>query len=172
MMQYFSQFNLTLGVTLALVALVAAWFFRAADAWIGWKLALPVTLVVLACWTPHTVKAMMGLPVDASMAALPEEAQLVAFFPHDQEGLVDLWLVSGQVPRAYEITLDKATKKLLQAAAADLAKGKPVFVRKRKNDGHATGRPGGGSRYTDVRDDFEPRYEVDDSALANLPAKE
>jgi hypothetical protein len=172
MMQYFSQFNLTLGVTLALLALVAAWFFRAADAWIGWKLALPVTLVALACWTPHTVKAMMGLPVDDSMAALPEEAQLVAFFPHDQEGLVDLWLASGPVPRAYEVALDKPTKKLLQAATAVLAQGKPVFVRKRKNDGHATGRSGGGSRYTDLKDDFEPRYEVDDSALANLPAKE
>ena len=171
-MQYFSQFNLTLGATLALVALVAAWFFRAADAWIGWKLALPVTLVALACWTPHTVKAMMGLPVDASMAGLPEEAQLVAFFPHDQEGLVDLWLASGPVPRAYEVALDKPTKKLLQAATADLAQGRPVFVRKRKSDGHASGRSGGGSRYADLKDDFEPRYEVDDSALANLPAKE
>jgi hypothetical protein len=172
MMEYLSQFNLTLGATLALVALVAAWFFRTADAWIGWKLALPVTLVALACWTPHTVKAMMGLPVGASMAALPDEAQLVAFFPHDQEGLVDLWLVSGPVPRAYEIALDKATKKLLQAATVDLAQGKPVFVRKREDGGHASDRPGGGAPYTDVKDNFEPRYEVDDSALANLPAKE
>jgi hypothetical protein len=171
-MQYFSQFTLTTGVVFALMALVAAWFFRTADAWIGWKLSIPAALVALACWTPHTVKAMMGLPVETAMAALPDQAQLVAFFPHDQEGLVDLWLVAGPVPRAYEVTLDKATKKLLQTAAADLAQGKPVFVRKRKIDGRATGRPANGAPMTDLKDDFNPPYELDDRAFAKLPAKQ
>jgi hypothetical protein len=168
-MHYFSQFTLTVGAALALQALVAAWLFRTAHAWIGWKLIVPASTVVLACWTPYTAKAIMGLPVETAVAALPEEARLVAFFPHDQDGLVDIWLASGPVPRAYEIALDKATKTMLRAAAADLAQGRPVFVRKRKSDGNAAGR---GASTTDIRDDFQPRYEVDDTAFAPLPRKE
>jgi hypothetical protein len=168
-MHYFSQFTLTVGLALVLQALVAAWLFRTARTWIGWKLVIPASLVVLACWTPYTAKAIMGLPVETAMAALPQEARLVAFFPHDQDGLVDIWLANGPVPRAYEITLDKATKSMLRAAAVDLAQGRPVFLRKRKSDGGAAGRD---ASTTDLKDDFQPRYEVDDTALAQLPRKE
>jgi hypothetical protein len=168
-MHYFSQFTLTVGAALALQALVAAWLFRSAHTWIGWKLVIPASLVVVACWTPYSAKAIMGLPVETARAGLPDKARLVAFFPHDQDGLVDIWLASGPVPRAFEITLDSATKAMLRAAAADLAQGKPVFVRKRKSDGGGAGR---GASTTDIKDDFQAPYEVDDSAIARLPRKE
>jgi hypothetical protein len=169
-MHYFSQFTFMVGAALALQALFAAWLFRTAHAWIGWKLVVPTSLVVLACWAPYTAKAIMGLPIKTAIAALPEEARLVAFFPHDQDGLVDIWLASGPVPRAYEIALDQATKAMLRTAAADLAQGKPVFVRKRKGEGPVVGRSGAST--TDLKDDSQPRYEVDDSALVQLPRKQ
>jgi len=61
-MHYFSQFTLMVGAALALQALAAAWLFRTAHAWIGWKLVVPASMVVLACWTPYTAKTIMGLP--------------------------------------------------------------------------------------------------------------
>lgn len=171
---YFAQFALTLGAALALVAIIAGWLFRAADVWIVWRMALPAALVALACYVPWTVKAMMGLPVDATMAALPEEAQLIAFFPHDTEQRVDLWLTTGAVPRAYEIPLDKETKKLLQGASDDLAQGKPVFVKKKRKHPSGDGHPGGagGAPITDLQDDYDPHYELDQSAASTLPPKE
>src|SRR5260370_7456662 len=107
-MHYFSQFTLTVGAALALQALVAAWLFRTAHAWIGWKLIVPASMVVLACWTPYTAKAIMGLPVETAIAALPEEARLVAFFPHYQDGLVNICFPSGPLPPAYLIPPHKA----------------------------------------------------------------
>lgn len=172
MTSYFAQFALTLGAALVLVAIVAGWLFRSADVWLGWRLALPTALVALACYIPWTVKSMMGLPVESTMAALPEEAQLIAFLPHDAEARVDLWLIAGPVIRAYEIPLDKQTKKLLQEASNDLAQGKPVFVKKKRQQ-PSGGRPGGaGGSVTDLHDDYDPPYEIDRSAASTLPPKE
>lgn len=172
-MTYFAQFAITLGAALVLVAIIAGWLFRSADIWLGWRLALPAALVALACYTPWTVKAMMGLPVESAMAALPEEAQLIAFVPHDADGRVDLWIIAGPVVRAYEIPLDKQTKATLREASNDLAQGKPVFIKKRHQGGGA-GRPGGAAAaaLTDLQDDYDPPYEIDRSAASTLPPKE
>ena len=107
-MTFFSTFVLTYGLLLASMAVIAAWVFRSSMA--------PLWAKVWFCRSSRRGRLrgavrsdpMLGFPVSVSVAALPERAQLLAFLPHDEGCLVDLWLLSGDgPPRAYETRLDK-----------------------------------------------------------------
>ncbi len=107
-MTFFSTFVLTFGFMLASMAVMASWLFRSSSAPLYAKVGLSVLVVAAACLTPVEVNSMMGLPVTASLQSLPDRAQLVAFLPHDEAKLVDLWLrCDGGPPRSYETRLDE-----------------------------------------------------------------
>lgn len=128
-MTFFSAFALEFGGLLALMALIAAWLFRQSAAPLWLRLVVPAIMVALACYAPWRISALLGYPAAASLADLPQKAQLVGFVPHDDTGLVDLWLRSGDVPRAYEVKLDDQLKKTLRAAAERMARGGQVFLK-------------------------------------------
>lgn len=94
-MNFFSAFVVSFGAFLVLAAVLASWLFRTSGAPLVARIALPAILVALACYAPVAVNSMLGLPVTASIAALPDHAELVAFVPHDKEHMVDLWLRSA-----------------------------------------------------------------------------
>lgn len=174
-MTFFSHFALFFGAFLALIALIAliaGWLFRSSTAWLGWKLILPAAIVALALYTPYAISGLLGLPVPTTMASLPESAQLLAFVPHDEDKLVDVWLLDGPIPRAYQVLLDKPLKKLLQEAQGEMAAGRPVFLRKKAKPASGAAKPAKGlPAVTTLQDDFEPEYELDASAAGRLPAK-
>lgn len=163
-MTFFSTFTLTFGAMLALIALMAAWLFRTASAPLAAKLVVPVLLVALACSAPFEVNSMMGLPITASVNALPEKAELVAFVSRDDDKVVDLWLRSGDTPpRSYETRLDARMKKTLREAQDEKEQGRPAFLSKRKQK---VGDPSG------LGDRDQTEYVLDDSVRSALPPKD
>jgi hypothetical protein len=162
-MTFFSTFVLTYGLMLVSMAVMASWLFRSASAPLFAKVGLPILVVALACVTPLEVNPMMGLPVTAPVEALPERAQLVAFLPHDEAKLVDLWLrCEGGPPRSYETRLDERMKKTLRQAQQEIDNGRLAMLAKRK--------PSAGS--ADGPADDENEYVLDDSVRSSLPPKE
>jgi len=162
-MTFFSTFVLTYGLMLSAMAVMASWLFRTAGAPLWAKVGLPLLVVAMACVTPLEVNPMMGLPVTASIKALPERAQLVAFVPHDEVKLVDLWLrCDDGPPRSYETTLDERMKKTLSEAREEMDKGRPAMLAKRSST-----EP---SNFPDDRNENE--YVLDDSVRSALPPKE
>ena len=99
-MSHYLHFVIAFGALLALMCVIAAWLFRTASAPLSAKIILPSLAVLLGCYAPFAVSEMMGFPVAASMAELPDRAELVAFVAHDQDEVVDLWLRDGDLPRA------------------------------------------------------------------------
>lgn len=160
-----AQFILALGAFMVVAALIAAVTIKDSGVRFGWKLAIPAALVALGCWTPFTVNQMMGLPIDAAMRDLPQTAELISFIPHDKEKRVDLWLLSGDVPRAYSAPLDEPMKKALQEAGKRSAAHQRVYLKK---DG---GKPdkGGGDQHLNFD---APHYVIDESAVSHLPPKD
>ncbi|MBV8473327.1 MAG: hypothetical protein JO107_10535 [Hyphomicrobiales bacterium] len=164
-MSPYLHFVLSFGALLALMCVIAAWLFRTANAPLWAKIALPVAALALGCYAPVAVGAIMGFPVSAGVSALPDHAQLVAFVAHDEEGQVDLWLQTDNVPRAYETRLTKEMKKTLRQAQDAMARGQRAVLAKRGTPG----RNGVGDRLG-IGDD-QGMYELDRSALSALPAK-
>ena len=170
-MTFFSQFALTFGLILTLTAVIAGWVFRSSTAPLLAKLLLPTTLVGLACAAPLEVNPMLGLPVSVSIKSLPDEAELLAFLPHDERHLVDLWLLAGDgPPRSYETTLDESLKKTLRKARDEMAQGRPAILRKR-------GAQQGMKQQVRSADQSDPRddqteYVLDESARSELPPKD
>ena len=164
-MTFFSTFVLTYGLMLVSIAIMASWLFRSSGAPLWAKVGLPILVVALACVTPLEVNPMMGLPVTASIKALPERAQLIAFLPHDEAKLVDLWLrCDDGPPRSYETTLDERMKKTLQQAREEMDSGRPAMLAKRK--------PATGSANVLASAQDENEYVLDDSVRSTLPPKE
>jgi hypothetical protein len=164
---FFSTFVLTYGLMLASIAVVAAWLFRSSSAPLWAKVGLPVLIVALACVTPLEVNPMMGLPVTASLQSLPERAQLIAFLPHDEAKLVDLWLRCDEgPPRSYETTLDERMKKTLRQAREEMDNGRPAMLAKRKSAARDVAKDANG-----LPDD-QNEYVLDDSVRSQLPPKE
>ncbi len=162
-MTFFSTFAVTFGLMLAAMTVMASWLFRSSNAPLFAKVGLPLLIVAAACVTPLEVNPMMGLPVTASLAALPDRAQLVAFLPHDDANLVDLWLrCDGGPPRSYETRLDERMKKTLRQAQQEMDNGRPAMLAKRK--------PAAGS--TNGLADEQNEYVLDDSVRSALPPKE
>ncbi|HKN27743.1 MAG TPA: hypothetical protein VJY34_07605 [Roseiarcus sp.] len=117
--------------------------------------------------TPLEVNPMMGLPVTASVQALPERAQLIAFLPHDEAKLVDLWLRSGEgPPRSHETRLDEPMKKMLREAQQEMDNGRPAMLAKRKSAGQTVA-----SSANSLLDD-QTEYVLDESVRSALPPKE
>lgn len=169
-MTFFSEFALTFGAMLALIAVIAAWVFRSSTAPLALKLVLPILLVGIACAAPFEVNRMMGLPVSVSSAALPEKAELLGFLPHDEKRLVDLWLLSGDgPPRSYETRLDKGMKEMLRKAREEIAQGRPAMLT--KQGAKAGDRQVRSGDYADLADD-QAEYVLDELARSTLPPKE
>ena len=163
-MTFFSTFALTYGLMLSAMAVMASWLFRPAGAPLWAKVGLPMLVVAMACVTPLEVNTMMGLPITASIKGLPERAQLVAFVPHDEAKLVDLWLrYDDGPPRSYETTLDERMKKTLRDARQQMDRGRPAMLAKRSSTAPSNGLP-------DDRNENE--YVLDDSVRSALPPKE
>ena len=162
-MTFFSAFVLTFGLMLASMAVMASWLFRSSGAPLWAKVGLPMLVVALACVTPLEVNPMMGLPVTASLKALPERAQLIAFLPHDEAQVVDLWLrCDDGPPRSYETTLDERMKKTLRQAREEMENGRPAMLAKRKPVAGMTNGLSGDQN----------EYVLDDSVRSALPPKE
>ena len=162
-MTFFSTFVLTFGFMLASMAVMASWLFRSSSAPLYAKVGLSVLVVAAACVTPVEVNSMMGLPVTASLQSLPDRAQLVAFLPHDEAKLVDLWLrCDGGPPRSYETRLDEM-KKTLREAQQELENGRPAMLAKRKPADVGS---------TNGLANEQNEYVLDDSVRSALPPKE
>lgn len=165
-MTLFSHFALSFGALLALMALIAAWLFRTASAPMWLKIIVPSLTTVLACSTPFAVGSMLGYPVGASFDSLPEKAELVGFVAHDDDGFVDLWLRTGDTPRAYETKLSPAMKKALREAQDAMAHGRRALMAKSaRAKEKSAGDPNGVG-------DNDRAWVIDPNALSALPAKE
>ena len=167
-MTVFSTFALSFGALLACMAVVAAWLFRTASAPMAVKMVVPLSAVALACYTPFKVNALLGYPAAVTFRELPEKAELVAYIPQDEAGLVDLWLRldPSLPPRAFETRLTSGMKAALRAASTALMRGRPVALK--KTDG-SDGRPKGADKFG-IGDD-DSGYVLDESAMSALPAK-
>lgn len=171
-MTFFSAFVVSFGAFLVLAAVLASWLFRTSAAPLVAKLALPAILVALACYAPIAVNSMLGLPMTAGVASLPDHAELVAFVAHDKEHMVDLWLrpAAGKfdAPRAFEVALDEKMKKTLREARERMAHGQPAMLARR-----GAGRPHtrGAGDPLGIGDEAQ-EYVLDDSATSALPPKE
>lgn len=164
-MTLFNSFVGTFGLLLLLTVGVTAWTFRSSSAPLSVKLIIPAGLVMLACFTPFRVKALMGYPTLADMRDLPQKAELLAFRPYDDDKRVDLWLQEGaSQPRAYDILMTDEMKKTLRAAQGEQAQGRRVGLIKKGKVGRA--HPPG---YIDIDGGNAP-YVLDPSAFS-LPAK-
>jgi hypothetical protein len=161
---FFSAFVLTYGLMLVSMAVMASWLFRSAAAPLWAKVGVPVLIVALACVTPLEVNPMMGLPVTSSPEALPPRAQLIAFVPHDDAKLVDLWLRCDEgAPRSYETRLDEPMKKTLREAQQEMTNGRPAILARRK--------PAAAGSANALADE-QNEYVLDDSVRSALPPKE
>ena len=163
----FAAFAVAFGALLALAALIAAWLFRVSSAPLWLKLSVPSIMVILACATPFAVAPMMGRPVPAALAALPERAELVAFVPHDDAHLVDLWLIVDDTPRAYEVVLDARMKNTLRAAQGEMAAGRPTFLKKQDKKVRSASQ----GDFSNLPDD-QTEFVLDESVFSTLPPKQ
>ena len=166
-MSFFSQFAISLGASLALQAIIIGWLFRTSAAPLWHKLFIPALVVAFACWTPFSVASLLGYPVPTSMAQLPQEAQLIAFVPHDDARIVDLWLIADKdTPRAFETALTGEMKKTLEQAREAMEHGQRAMLTKHgkgKQDKASAGDPLG------IGDDI--MYVLNPDAITQLPSK-
>jgi hypothetical protein len=132
MLNWFGVFALELGALLALMALISAWLFRTTGAPLWLKVIVPTLCVLLAISAPWQVNRMLGLPVSANIRDLPDNAELVAFVPHDEAKRVDIWLIekSGGIPRAFEVELTAQMKKSLREAQSVMGQGGIAMMRR------------------------------------------
>lgn len=168
-MTVFSAFALSFGALLALMAVVASWLFRTTGAPMAIKIVIPLLAVTLACYTPFEVNTLLGYPANVNFRDLPETAELVAYFPQDEAGRVDLWLRldPNSPPRAFETRLTSGMKATLSAASTALMHGRPAALKKAKpGDGASTGTDNFG-----IGDD-DSAYILDQSATSSPPSKE
>jgi hypothetical protein len=167
-MSQFAAFALSFGGFLALTAAIAAWLVRSTTSPLWLKIVMPSLMMVLACYAPYSVPNMMGYPVSVSMQGLPDQAELVAFVPHDEVGRVDLWLRTSDVPRAYDTALTAQMKKTLREAQEQMAHGRRTVLAK-KAEGKENGARRGDAPAVGQDD---ASYVLDENALTKLPEKE
>lgn len=145
--------------------LVASYVLRTANAPLFVKVAVPAALVALACVTWKTLPQLFGYPVETAFAALPQQAELIAFVPHEEEKTVDVWLIADGLrqPRAYSVPLTDDLKDTLKKAQKQAADGGRAVLRKKDK-----GKPNHPA-YTD-KDGGEAPYELLPEAFS-LPKK-
>ena len=128
-MYEFSSFAIIAGGFGLSAAVMLGWVFRTTSAPFALKLLLPAILAVLAAGAPFAIGAMMGYPVDTELASLPQDARLIAFFEHDRQSKVDLWLqVRGQSPRAWRVDEDASNREALADAKHHIGRDSNVYV--------------------------------------------
>ena len=153
---------------LALMVVVAAWLFRTANAPFFAKIIIPTTLMILGCWAPFKLPAILGWPVETTFASLPQQAELIAFYPYEDEKKVSLWLMpDGEPqPRAYSVEMTDDLKDTLRKAQKAKADGGRTVLAK-------VAKPAGKKRphqpYGDIDGGNSP-YVLQDSAFS-LPRK-
>jgi hypothetical protein len=140
-----SQFGLTIGCMLFLMAVVAAWLFRTSSAPLLMKISASLVLGGLAVYSPFASNSIAGLPVMTSLGGMPSCFELVGILARDDEGKVDLWAIyKGGVPRSYEVDLTKGLKRGLRDIADSLAQNGTVHVcSKGQGDGGVADNPYG-----------------------------
>jgi hypothetical protein len=166
-MTFFNLFALSFGIGLVGMAVVAAWLFRQTGAPLWQRIVIPAISVGACAYAPYAVNSMMGLPVSAMVADLPDKAMLIAFRPAEGERRVDLWLsCCGLPPRAYEVDLGPQLKDELRKVQDRQGHGLQVVL------SHA--RPMDGKHHDGGRSaqDDEAAYVIDESAMTVLPPKE
>lgn len=178
----FLPFVLELGTLLVAMAIVASWLLRTATAPLWAKFAVPALMVMAALCAPIAVSSMMGLPVETTIAQLPDNVELVAFYPLDKAKKVDLWLATSESsPRAYMVELTPPMQKLLTEAREKAQAGERVFLTKGKGK---TGQPGSGKKdgygkeaggvnaYGSVCADCGGDYVMKEGGTHQMPAKD
>jgi hypothetical protein len=166
-MTFFNQFAFSFGIGLVGMAVIAAWLFRKTGAPLWQRIVVPAICVGTCAYAPCAVNSMMGLPMSATMADLPDKATLIAFRPAEGERRVDLWLsCCGRPPRAYEIDLGPQLKDELRKAQERQGHGQQVVL------SHT--RPRDGEQRDSRRNglDDSAAYVIDESAISQLPPKE
>jgi hypothetical protein len=166
-MTFFNQFALSFGIELVSMAVIAAWLFRKTGAPLWQRIAVPVISIGACAYAPYAVNSMMGLPVSATIADLPDKATLIAFEPAEGERRVDLWLSCCSLPpRAYEVDLSPQLKDELRKAQEQQGHGQQVVL------SHA--RRMDGEQHLGRRSGLDDRtaYVIDESAISRLPPKE
>jgi hypothetical protein len=161
-----SEFALTFGTLLVLMCIIAAWLFRTSAAPLWQKTSVPAIAVALCCYAPYSLGGLLGFPVQVDVSALPDHAELVAFVAHDEEHEVDLWLRTGDVPRAYETRLTPEMKKTLREAREAMEHGRPATLAKRGK----LEKNGAGDQFESGEEPMT--YELDESAMSALQPKE
>ena len=166
---FFLQFWVIFGLICSLLVLIAAWLFRVSAAPLWLRLVVPTILVILGCYTPISINHMLGYPITVNMAQLPDRVQLVAYAPHDEDKLVDLWLrtETDGIPLSYETILDEPLKKVLREAQHEMDQGGLVSLRKATRKGKGDEKPSFESDGT-----IPEQYTIDPSAITELPVKE
>lgn len=159
-----SSLTVNLGLFYLLMAAIAWWVLRASSVHLAVKIVVPVAVLALVCATWFTIPEILGFPLDTAFTALPTQAELIGFVPHEDEKRVDVWLIAeGQKqPRAYSIELTESLKDTLRKAQKAQAEGGRAVLAK----GGQKKRPPG---YTAIDGGSAP-YELLPNAF-NLPAK-
>ena len=126
-----SSLTITLGLFYLLIAVAASAMLRTSSAPFAFKVAVPSLLVILACVTYRTLPDAFGYPVETVFSALPQQAELLAFVPHDEDKKVDLWLkADASEPRVYSVAMTDSLKRMLREAQQAQAQGERTMLAK------------------------------------------
>jgi hypothetical protein len=155
-MSNFIPFLLTFGIELVALALLVSWIFRTTKAPVATKIFLPLAVVGFAILTPFQVRPLMGLPVEA-------------FWPDDEAGRVDLWILDAGATRAYKVPIDEKLQAALTAARESLENGEPVHLRKTEA---SAGNHASGNAYALADQKTSQTYELTPDGTRGLPAKD
>jgi hypothetical protein len=139
----FSTFILTDAALLGLLVCAVTWIFKTSAGAIGVKVALALSLAVLACWTPLATRAILGYPQARAMSELPDKFQLFAMHSVDDKSF-DLWIAGPDEPTPLAVTVvpDPEMRKALRQAQQKLGQGQPVFLSRSASDKAGDGRGG------------------------------
>ena len=158
-----SSLVITIGLVFLLISAIASALFRTSNASLLSKIVAPTLLVILSCALWYVIPSILGFPLETAFASLPQQAELIAFVPHDEEHTVCLWLREGDGnPRSYLVPLTDDLKKTLQEAKQAQSKGERTELKK----GGGKKRPAG---YIDIDGGAAP-YELLPNAF-QLPEK-
>lgn len=167
----FLSFAITIGTLFCGIVVISAWLFRTSSAPIIVKIVLPSGLLWLAIYTPFAFAQFLGLPIPTTIEAMPDNIELIAFKPVNDEKQVDLWINEKGSTRSYEIVLDKVTKSALKKARGEIAEGRPVILSK-GNHKNGNGKKSNPSGMTDIQSDDHVGYYLDESIQPSLPPKD
>ena len=160
-----SSLTISIGLFYLIAAVAASALLRTSSARFAVKIAVPTLLVALACGTYRTLPDAFGYPVETAFASLPQQAELIAFVPYDEDKRVDIWLrTDASEPRVYSVELTDGLKRTLREAQQAQAQGRRTMLAK-------GGKPRGGRPSVINIDGGDAPYELLPDAFS-LPSKE